>query len=168
MKRMPAIGALAVAAIALSAAHDATPRLVWNVSASVPGGLYRVHPLRTAGIGDLALVAPPAEQARFLSSRAYLAAGLPILKHIAGLPGQVVCRTGDIVTVDGRVRATALRTDHSGRPLPLWSGCHVLRPNQVFLLNPDAPDSFDGRYTGPMPRAALRGRAIPIWTEDDR
>ena len=168
MTRVLYIGALGIAAIALSAALDPTPRLVWNASASVPIGLYRVRSLGTPGIGDLVLVAPPEALARLLASRGYLAAGLPILKHIAALPGQTVCRTGDIVTVDGQARATALRRDHAGRPLPVWLGCRLLRPDQVFLLNPDAPASFDGRYVGPMPRPALRGRAIPIWTGDDR
>ena len=60
-------------------------------------------------------------------------------------------------------RATA--TAH-GRPLPAWRGCRTLRRGDIFLLNPSAPDSFDGRYFGALPASALLGRATPILTRD--
>ncbi|PZQ20169.1 MAG: conjugal transfer protein, partial [Sphingopyxis macrogoltabida] len=33
-----------------------------------------------------------------------------------------------------------------------------------LLLNPDHPDSLDGRYFGPLRASAVLGRAIPILT----
>jgi type IV secretory pathway protease TraF len=35
----------------------------------------------------------------------------------------------------------------------------------VLLVNPH-PDSFDGRYFGPIPREAVRGVYRPLWTWD--
>ena len=34
-------------------------------------------------------------------------------------------------------------------------------------MNWDNPDSYDGRYFGPLPAASIIGRAIPVWTFED-
>ena len=54
-----------------------------------------------------------------------------------------------------------------GRPMPVWQGCRRITSDEVFLMNPDARDSLDGRYFGPIPRNALLAEAIPIWTAED-
>ncbi|MBV9079344.1 MAG: S26 family signal peptidase, partial [Methylobacteriaceae bacterium] len=54
-----------------------------------------------------------------------------------------------------------------GRPLPVWQGCVVLTADQVFLMNPDRPDSLDGRYFGPLGRNTIVGRAEPLWTDEE-
>ncbi|MFQ6552735.1 S26 family signal peptidase [Aestuariibius insulae] len=165
MRQMLVLGAAAIALVALPAALQLPTRLVWNASPSVPVGLYAVHPLDAPALGDLALVDPPDDIDALLSERGYLAAGLPILKRVAALPGQHVCRDGLVIRIDGETVAKARSTDSLDRPMPAWSGCRLLGPNEVFLLNADAPDSFDGRYVGPLPRATLSGRAVPLWTE---
>jgi hypothetical protein len=33
-------------------------------------------------------------------------------------------------------------------------------------MNPDAPDSFDGRYFGVLKTHDVIGRATPIWTDE--
>ena len=35
--------------------------------------------------------------------------------------------------------------------MPDWHGCHILTEQTVFLLQ-DHPQSFDGRYFGPVDR----------------
>ena len=69
-----------------------------------------------------------------------------------------------MVTVDDHVVAAARERDGAGRALPRWDGCRVLGPGDVFLLNAAAPDSFDGRYFGPVPTASIIGKATPLWT----
>jgi hypothetical protein len=49
--------------------------------------------------------------------------------------------------------------------LPSWQGCHRVRTDELFLLNP-TPDSLDGRYFGALPAAGLIGTAHPILTRD--
>lgn len=141
------------------------PWLVWNASASVPVGLYRVLAARDIVVGDLVTVTPPADLATLLAERGYLPRGVPMLKHVAALAGATVCREGAAVLIDGRRVATALPRDRRGRPLPAWSGCRTLAPHEVFLLNPDAPESLDGRYFGPLPLSAIVARLTPVWIE---
>ncbi|MGV3730575.1 MAG: S26 family signal peptidase [Sphingopyxis sp.] len=138
------------------------PRLVWNASASVPVGLYRIDAAAPA-LGDVVAVAPPPAVAAWLARRGYLPAGTPLLKHVAALPGTLVCRSGSEIFVGGRRAATARTADRRGRELPRWTGCRTLRTGEIYLLNA-APDSLDGRYFGPLPAAGVIGRARPIVT----
>lgn len=139
------------------------PWVMWNASASAPVGLYRIREAGSLTLGELVAVTPPSRLARFLAARHYLPMGVPLMKRIAALPGQRICRSGSIITVDGRPVATARARDSIGRPLPQWRGCHQIRAGDLFLLNA-APDSLDGRYFGPLPASGLMGIAQPLLT----
>ena len=139
------------------------PWLLWNASASVPIGLYEVHPVGSLRVGQLLIVSPPTPLAQFLAARRYLPMSVPLIKHVAALPGQTVCRRGRMITVDGTMKAEALDHDTRGRTLPVWQGCQKIAPHEVFLLNIGVPDSLDGRYFGPLPDTTIMGRATPLW-----
>lgn len=151
---------LGLAGLGGSAIVDA-PLLVWNASASAPEGLWLRVPGR-AGVGDWALVRPAPEDARLLAGRGLLPEGALLVKTVAAGEGQVVCRAGRQVLVDGRVAAWARAADRRGRPLPRWRGCRRLGAGEVFLLNRH-PDSFDGRYFGVSPARDVVGRAARLW-----
>lgn len=153
--------------LGLSALAPPPPRLVWNASESVPIGLYAVQPVDRLTVTQLVLVKPPEPLATFLDQGRYVPRGVPLLKRIAALPGQTVCRTGAEVTVDGIAMATARERDRRGRLLPVWAGCWTLMDREVFLLNWDEPSSLDGRYFGPLPSTSIVGRATPVWTRED-
>uniref|UniRef100_UPI003A8A898A S26 family signal peptidase n=1 Tax=Sphingomonas sp. GlSt437 TaxID=3389970 RepID=UPI003A8A898A len=140
------------------------PRLIWNASASAPIGLYRLERDAHPSVDTLVAVLPPAPIARWLATRRYLAEGVPLLKHVAARPGQRICRTGAVVSVDARPVAVALSRDSRGRPLPVWRGCRTVRTGELLLLNASVRDSMDGRYLGALPAAGLLGRAIPLLT----
>ena len=59
----------------------------------------------------------------------------------------------------------ARERDHLGRSLPQWRGCAWLGEGDVFVMNVDVSDSFDGRYFGVLPRSSILGRAVPVWTD---
>lgn len=157
--------ALAVALIATPAVIAWSPRLIWNASASVPVGLYAVHPVGRIQIGDLVAVQPPGDLAAFLAARGYLPSGVPLLKHVVALPGAELCRLGDEITVHGNPLGMARARDRMGRDLPVWRGCRVIAGGEVFLMNPDVPDSLDGRYFGPLPTSTITARLSPLWTD---
>lgn len=149
------------------AATVPTPlKLIWNVSASVPVGLYSVEPADHLEITDLVAVMPPPPLAAFLIARDYLGEGTPLLKRVMGLPGQDVCRFSGAITVDGVPLGEALPRDRMGRDLPIWQGCRRIAPGELFLMNPDVGDSLDGRYFGPIPATTVIGRAMPLLTDE--
>ena len=140
-----------------------TPKLVWNASASTPEGLYLVRPDPAPKVGDIVVVNPPPRLAEFLAQRGYLPKGLPLLKAVAAVHGQSVCRIGGRVSVDRRLIVWALVKDRIGRPLPHWRGCRIIANGEVFLVNRAVPDSLDSRYFGPIPIRQIVGAARPIW-----
>lgn len=157
---------IGVGAIVLSTAIDMPTVFLWNASPSAPIGLYRLQSIDNLEPRDLVAVAAPDPIAAFIAERGYLPPDIPLLKHVAGLPGQIVCRLGRSITVDGVAVGEAQHTDSRRRPMPVWQGCRRITANDVFLMNPDAENSLDGRYFGPIPRNALLAEAIPIWTAD--
>ncbi len=167
MKLRTAVMAGVVAAATLaSAALPLAQVLVWNTTASVPTGLYRIERADDLQIGERVAIAPPPALRALLAERGYLPAGVPLLKELAALEGQTVCRTGPVIAIDGAPRASARRHDTLGRTLPAWTGCRTLGADEIFVLNTNAPDSFDGRYFGPLARHTAIGRAVPVWTDE--
>jgi conjugative transfer signal peptidase TraF len=146
---------------------DPAKKLLWNASASVPVGLYRIVRADRLDVTDLAVVMPPDDLAGFLDERRYLPRGLPLLKRVLALSGTTVCRNGAEITAYGMTYGQARERDGQGRPLPVWQGCRTLRVGEAFFMNWDSPDSFDSRYFGPLPLTTVVGRAIPLWTADD-
>lgn len=169
MKRIGYVLAAGFAALAAGSSilFRPAPKLVWNASASVPVGLYAIHPIDVIHSGDLVLVLPPEAVARYLDQRGYLPRGVPILKHVLALPGQSVCRVERTIAVDGTAVGDALDRDRQGRDLPAWQGCRVVGPGEMFLMNQRSDSSFDGRYFGPLPGSTIVGRATPLWITKD-
>jgi conjugative transfer signal peptidase TraF len=163
--RQKILGAMlfGVSLITFSSTAHPMPRLLWNASTSVPIGFYVIHPAGRLTAGELLVVRPPAPLAQFMSARRYLPLGVPLIKHVAALPGQIVCRSGLTITVNGIAEAQALDRDARGRKLPTWQGCRAIRTGEVFLMNADVTDSFDGRYFGPVPDSTIIGSATPLW-----
>jgi conjugative transfer signal peptidase TraF len=144
-----------------------TPRLIWNASASTPIGLYSLNRPTRLDVTDLVAVDAPEPLASFLAERGYLPRGVPLLKRVAGLPGQPVCRLGARITVNGVAMGEALDRDRLGRELPVWQGCRRIAEGEIFLMNWSAEDSLDGRYFGPLSAHSIIGRATPVWTDED-
>ena len=158
-----ALAGLAVATISFASFVHPAPRLVWNASASAPLGLYRT----VAGSitrGDFVLAEPPEGARRLAAARAYLPDGVALVKRVAALSGDVICASGNAILINGRAVAARLNHDSQGRPLPAWTGCRTLAVNDVFLLMEGVPDSFDGRYFGPVARVAIIAKLLPVWT----
>ena len=159
---------LAAATSVLSSIGErSVPRFVWNVSDSVPIGLYRLRPTGRLAVTELVAVRPPEPTATFLADGNYLPRNVPMLKRVLALPGQTVCREHLTITVDGIAMGVARERDNWGRPLPVWQGCRVVAAGEVFLMNWQSPDSLDGRYFGVLPIGAIIGKAAPLWTNGE-
>lgn len=143
-----------------------TRHLVWNASPSIPTGLYAIRGRASLHVGERVAIEPPPALRRLLRERGYLPDRLPLLKRVAAVSGQRVCRFAHGVTIDGELVGIARGRDRAGRPLPAWHGCRKLHSREIFVMNPAAPDSFDGRYFGLLKLDAVIGRAMPVWTDE--
>ena len=162
-KRLLLVGGAACLLLLAGWLFPSAKRLIFNTTASAPLGFYWLADSKPS-VGDLALVHPPQSLARWMAIRGYLPLNVPLIKHVAAVGGQSVCGRDGLIRIDSRVVARSLHRDHLGRPLAAYSGCRTLRAGEVFLLNPDAPRSLDGRYFGPLPRHCVVGRLRPLWT----
>ncbi|WP_065754411.1 S26 family signal peptidase [Bradyrhizobium paxllaeri] len=163
---MTAVGG-AAAALVTTMIMEPSPLYIWNASASVPIGLYRLQPAENLAVTELVAVQPPKPLAIFLDSNGYLPIGAPMLKRVLALPGQTVCRAGGTISVDGIAVGGAKDRDGRSRPLPQWEGCRVVGEGQLFLMNWQSGESLDGRYFGFLPALAVIGRALPVWTWEE-
>jgi conjugative transfer signal peptidase TraF len=152
--------ALATAAVILSIRND-RPYLIYNGSGSAPIGFYRIE-YRSPERGETVAVRPSATLANLVSAYGVLPAGVPLLKQVAAVGGDRVCRSDGVVFLNGKAVAETLDHDAADRPLPAWEGCLTLFAGQFFLLQPH-PYSFDSRYFGPVSEAQIIGVARPLW-----
>jgi type IV secretory pathway protease TraF len=127
-----------------------------------------VRPAGALIVTDLIVAFPPEDLATFLAQGGYVPRGVPLIKRVLALPGQIVCREKLTITVDGIEMGAARRRDRRGRILPSWQGCRALVQGEVFLMNWDEPASLDSRYFGPLPVTAIVGRAVPWWTFEEK
>lgn len=158
-------GIVAIATLA-TLAVPVSRYAVWNVTASVPTGLYMIRGKASLHVGERVAIEPPIRLRRLLDKRHYLPSGVPLLKRVAAVRGQRVCRFRHGVTIDGIFAGVARARDRSGRTLPAWFGCRTLKDGELFVMNIAAPDSFDGRYFGVLRMANVIGRAVPVWTDE--
>lgn len=161
------LATISIAQVSLLIALDArAPVVVYNASGSAPLGFYRVES-RPPERGDTVIVQPSPAIALMIAARGILPLGVPLVKQVAAVAGDEVCRSriegGGVVSINGKVVAETFDNDRDGRPLPAWEGCMTLVDGEVFLLQPH-PYSFDSRYFGPVLRCDILGVARPLWT----
>jgi conjugative transfer signal peptidase TraF len=162
--------ALPIALLIVGCAVIST-RLRWNVTASMPIGLYWVTatpPVLTRGM-VVAVCAPPtaAKQGR---ERGYLGAGPcadntePLLKTVAGVAGDLVDESPDGVLVNGRLlpNSRALHADRAGRTLAPTFGLHLVLPPGTIWAYADHPRSWDSRYWGAVPVRNVLSQMLPL------
>jgi len=138
----------------------------WNVSASLPLGLYR-DVERPLLVGEIVAVCLPPAVATFGYERGYLGRGecedgmQPVLKRIAAVEGDTVDVQRDAVTITLHGLSTAKSRrlansavwdrDSQGRALPHvpW-GPYTLRHGELWLMSTSRSNSWDSRYFGPV------------------
>lgn len=157
-----AVSGAAIGAISMASAVNFAPVLVWNASASAPIGLYRIERPDRLEVGDYLLVRPNETLAKFIVERGYLPENIPLLKRVAALPGDEICRESQAIFINEIRVADAQMFDSFGREMPAWSGCFTLQSDQIFLLN-DPERSLDGRYFGATKFDDVIGAAQPVW-----
>lgn len=139
---------------ALGLAIHLPPLALVNVSPSIPRGLYVRALDQRPRPGTVVAVKPPPVARRYLDALG-MPATAPLLKRVAAVGGDAVCRRGAALHWSNRA-AWAMARDRRGVVLPAWSGCRRLAPDEVLVMG-DTATSFDSRYFGPIRRSGLEG-----------
>lgn len=146
--------AASVLALLILSVHAAQDVLVYNSSNSIPRGWY----VRQAGSivrGAIVTVRATDVAPDYARLQDFTRFDDRFIKRIAAADGDIVCADGPNVTINGVRTLMRATRDRAGRALPTWSGCRTLS-GEVFLAG-DTPDSFDGRYWGPVHIEKIEG-----------
>lgn len=148
-----------------------------NATASMPRGLYRLAP-GTLKRGDLVSLCL---EGTFISSlaldRGYLRHGScpnglePLLKRVAGMPGDHIEVGQDGIAINGRLwpKSRVVARDSHGRPMPKAEdfGSRTIPGGLALVLSDRHPGGFDSRYFGLVPIAGLR-KVEPVFLLDPK
>lgn len=146
-----------VLALAVASWANLPAKLVWNGSESALIGLYWVDD-QVPERGDIVLVRAPDGMREIITKRGYLPSDVPLIKRIVAEQGDTVCRRDREIIIDGVTVTVARTEDGQGRKMPVWSGCHVLYRDQLFLLQRHSAP-LNSRYFGPVDRRLIIGQA---------
>ncbi len=148
-----------------------------NATASMPRGVYRLAP-GAPERGDLVSVC--IENGTFASlalDRSYLRPGScpnglePLLKRVAGMPGDLLEIGQDGIAINGRLwpQSRAVPRDGHDRPMPEARnvGSRTIPDGLALVLSDRHPGGFDGRYFGLVPMASLR-KVEPVFLLDSK
>jgi conjugative transfer signal peptidase TraF len=169
---LAAMAAIAFGAAVLIAVGKASGIRISTTDSAAPAGVYRIagHEVRR---GELVAACLPISVAKLGLARGYLRAGdcpgnaEPVDKVIGALPGDLLDIEPTSVSVNG-VRFPGSKTasrDSAGLPLAhvAW-GKRRVAPGEVWLFGFNDRRSWDSRYFGPVPLAAIRGELKPVVT----
>lgn len=159
MRRLPhshvALAAAVVASVLLSAASFThADLLIFNHSPSIPIGFYVRDDaeLRSGVVVTVRAYDVAPEMAR---QRDFDDPNDRFIKRVAAIGGQSVCSDGRTLLIDGAEAAVIYYPADRPTP-PAWLGCRRLAADEVLLLG-ESPDSFDGRYWGPINARLIEG-----------
>ncbi len=140
----------------------------FNATPSMPRGIYQlVRDSPVIDRGDLVSVCLEVEPfAALAQERGYLRSGSypcglePLLKIVAGMPGDSLDIKPDGIRVNGQLQPESriASLDSRNRPMPvalsLTSG--VIPDSMALVLSGGHPGGFDGRYFGLVPLTSLQ------------
>jgi len=144
----------------------------FNVTPSMPTGVYRLHPGQAARGDAVCLCLPASTFSNLALERGYLRPGScpsgvqPLLKRVIGMPGDVVSVSVDGIRIAGVLQPDShiAKYDSHARPMPPSALSSGMIPAGMALALSDSNDGgFDGRYFGLVPLNTLQ-RVTPVWT----
>ena len=151
---------IGLSAIGFSMISTLPERLIWNRTGSVPEGLYWLsdEPFTKGG---WVVVSARSAEAQWAELHGFVGEDWPLLKRVAGVPGDEICRDGVTILINGMPAGAALLETGDGVVLPSWSGCRRVAEYEIFLMNAH-PNSLDGRYFGITSARDVEGSAIVL------
>lgn len=163
--------AVAFGALGLALIGGASFRFfVWNHTPSIPVGLY----LRTweeVQIGSTVAFPAPPQAREYAIDHGGNGTASKFIKPLVAGPGEEVCvfttETGSWLIIDNRAVVSIRQKDRDGKDIPRFmdDDCRKLGPDEWLPIG-HHPDSYDGRYFGPIHRADMLGSYKP-WIVGD-
>lgn len=159
------------AGVLLVAAGAWVTGLRFNLSASLPPGLYIVSRGDVAH-GSIVLACLPASVSGFARARGYIPRGVcpggtaELGKLVLAMAGDTVTVSAEGLSVNGALvpESRARARDNLGRSLGRTPfGEYLVRSSEIWLIS-HHPLGYDSRYFGPLTISSVRAVVRPLWT----
>ena len=166
MRKRPgmAITVVTLAAALAGSKLLTAPIVLYPISPSLPEVLY-IRSTDAVRVGTIAAFPMPDVARRYQRQRGQeLPADFLFMKPIAAGPGDNVCNSAaEGLTINGVWRAKTMADNLDGSALPIWNACRRLSDQEYFMLSDHVPNSFDGRYFGPVQHADILATYRPLY-----
>jgi conjugative transfer signal peptidase TraF len=180
------VAAMTIGFVSIALAFTArAARLIFNVSRSAPRGIYDSIPRPTVwnnkghATETYVFFCPAQQWPGFRDNPNYRkgwTGNCPdgfeaLIKPVVAWPGDTVTITPFGVAVNGSFirNSMALTKDRNGKELHHYAfGNYKVREGELWVVSSYSPKSFDSRYFGPIPIAAVKAWAKPLLTEHGR
>lgn len=139
---------------------------LWNHTESIPVGLY-VRNLEPIQVGSTIAFEAPAVAREYAKVRWGRGDAATFIKTLAAGPGDEIClaktQTGEWLLINDKAVFPVKEVDRYNNPLPHWlkDECRTLGASEWLPMGMH-PDSFDGRYYGPIREENLTGPYSPM------
>jgi conjugative transfer signal peptidase TraF len=150
-------------AVFVGAAKLLGPRVVIQVTPSMPRGVYWLDASREIARGDIIVFDAPAGARRLISERDWwrFSVGYVLMKPVVARKADRVRVSSRGLFINGALFGAVDRFDSEGLPLPLREIDTVLSEQEYFTAS-SYEHSFDSRYFGVIRREAIKGVARRI------
>lgn len=133
------------------------PVLIWNVTSSLPTGVYYVE--GAYDYGDIVAFDIPEHFKPLVQERQWIRTDAYLLKRVVGMEGDIICIVHNRIYLNGKHFGETRKTDSKGRVMPQLNGCQSVREGHLWLMLADNPLSLDSRYFGQVDQQTVHGKA---------
>ena len=145
-------------------------RYVFNISESLPIGIYQKLEDKNFQKGDLVILDIPKERMDFMISRGYIDGNMlkTMLKRIEGVEGETfkvlsIDELKKFLVKENKILGSISNFDSRGRQLPQIKSPLILNKDEFFVMG-ESDNSFDSRYFGKIKKEEILYKVKPILT----
>lgn len=133
--------------------------ITYQVTSSMPKGLYLITPAKNLSRGDIVLFKPPNKVLSFLVKHKWLPHSGLMMKYVIATPHDYVCQKQGWIFINHKKIAPVYKEYAIGKKLANTHFCSKLTTQQYLLMSTRNKHSFDGRYFGPVNKNRIIGKA---------
>ena len=150
--------------VAVNIGFAIVPKIFYvNVTSSLPQGLYVRVPRREITKGDYIVYEPTAEVKEIIIKNGWGEGKHDFLKTVGAVSGEKYSIDSQTLAfeINGKYVGQVYEKDNAGNELPKLRGKFEV-PQGYILPVATSARSFDGRYSGVIPKSRIKAKVVPI------
>ena len=151
-----------VICFAINMVFEIMPKIIYvNITSSLPQGIYVRVPREEIKKGDYIVYAPSAEVKKIIIKNGWGEGKHDFLKKVGAVAGEKYSIDSQTLA-SGKYVGQVYEKDNAGNELPNLRGKFEVPQGYVLPVATNAR-SFDGRYSGAIPKSRIKAKVVPIF-----